>query len=128
MADLVSGLYPQRAALNSILGATGNTNVANTPVRSNLEYTGINGLVDTAASLVTGVMTVVAVPVDLSGPPISKVSVLQGATVCATPTNQWAAIYAGTNVAAPALLGTTADQLAVVATVNTRQDFSFATP
>ena len=61
---LVRGRYPLTNSLYSILGQQANSALGDTPVRTNLEYLGINGLVDTAASLVTQIMTVVPVPVD----------------------------------------------------------------
>lgn len=124
MADLVRGRYPLTSSLYSILGQQSQVNQSDVPVRSNLEYLGINGLVDTAASLVTQVMTVVPVPVDY-GMVVSKVSVLVGATAAGTPTNSWAALYAGTNIAAPALIAQTADGTTAAIAASARFDFSF---
>lgn len=101
--DLVGGRYPLTASLNSILGQPVNATQANTPVRTNLEYTGINDLTDAAASLVSGKLTLVPVPVD-PGTVISKVTVLVGATAASTPTHSWAAIYSGI-LTTPALQG-----------------------
>jgi hypothetical protein len=121
---LVRGRYPLTSALYSILGQQATSNQSDLPMRSNLEYTGINGLVDTAASLVTQVMTVVPVPVD-PGMVITKVSVLAGATAAGTPTNSWAALYAGTNIAAPALIAQTADGTSAAIAASARFDFTF---
>jgi len=123
---LVRGRYPLTNSLYSILGQQANSAQGDMPVRSNLEYTGINGLVDTAASLVTQVMTVVPVPVD-PGMVVTKVSVLTGVTAAGTPTNSWAALYAGTNVAAPALIAQTADGGAAAIAASARFDFTFTT-
>lgn len=128
MADLVGGLYPQRWSLNSALGQPTFVSQSNVPARTNLEYTGISGLADTAASLVTAVMTVVPVPVDANGPTISKISALIGATAASTPTHSWAAIYAGTNIAAPALVAQTPDGGSAAIAASARFDFTFTTP
>jgi len=125
MGDLVGGRYPQQNALQSILGLPGNASNAIIPVRSNLEYTGLQGLADTAAELVTAVMTVVPVPVDI-GQPISKVSALIGATAAGTPVNQWAALYKGTNVAAPPLIGQSTDGTTAAIAASARYDFTLA--
>jgi hypothetical protein len=127
MTDLVSGRYPQLAALNSILGLPSNVVNPAVPARTNLEYTGINGLADTTASLVTQVMTVVPVPVDV-GTVLSKVSVFVGGTGAGTPTHSFAAIYAGTNTAAPALLGQSTDGATAAIAASGRFDFTLATP
>lgn len=121
---LIRGRYPVQSSLNSILGQAGQVAQSDLPVRSNLEYLGISGLADTAASLVTQVMTVVPVPVD-PGMVVSKVSVLVGATAAGTPTNSWAALYAGTNVAAPALIAQTADGTSAAIAASARFDFTF---
>lgn len=62
---------------------------------------------DLAASLVTQVMTSVALPLD-QGDLISNLSFLSGATAAAAPTNWWFALYTPAGV----LIGQTADQLA----------------
>lgn len=125
MADLASGKFPQRNPLWSILGQPANVAQSNIPARSNAEYLGINGLADTTASLVTQVMTVVPVPID-SGITISTISALIGATAASTPTHSFAALYAGTNVAAPALIAQTADGTTTAIAASARFDFKFA--
>ena len=127
MADLVSGRYPQANPLWSLFGLQTNVLDNEAPVFSNAEWLGINGLADTSASLVTQLMTVVPVPVD-AGNSISKISVLVGATAGATMTHQWAALYAGTNTATPALIGQTPDGTSGAIAASARFDFSFATP
>lgn len=117
---------PLDQGLWSILGRPANASVAQTPVRTNGEWTGINGLADTAASLVTQVMTVTPVPIR-PGDTITKVSMLVGATAAGTPTNSWAAVYAGTNVAAPALIAQTADGGSAAIAASARFDFVFTT-
>lgn len=126
MADLASARYPEQWSLWSALGQP--TNVANPsyPARTNLEYIGITGLVDTAASLATGVMTAVAVPVD-AGTTVSKISVLVGATAASTPTHSFAALYSGTNVAAPPLIGQSTDGTTAAIAASARFDFSLTT-
>ena len=125
MSDITSARFAQTNPLWSILGQP--TNVVNpaVPARSNVEYLGLTGLADTAASLVTQVMTVVPVPVD-PGTVVSKVSVLVGATAAGTPTNTWAALYAGTTTATPALIVQGTDATTTAIPASTRLDLSFA--
>lgn len=130
MADLVSGHYPQSAALQALTGQAGGALQSNLPVRSNLEWPVFSGaLADTAAALTTQVMTAVAIPVDV-GVTYSKVSVLVGATTGSTFTNSWAALYSGTTIAAPPLIAQTTDGAGTPAagTASTRLDFTFTTP
>lgn len=126
MADLASARYPETNPLWSILGQPTNVSNPSYPARSNLEYLGINGLVDTAASLATGVMTAVAIPID-SGTVVSKISVLVGATAASTPTHSFAALYSGTNVAAPPLIGQSTDGTTTAIAASARFDFSLTT-
>lgn len=125
--DLVSSGYPLNGpGLQALLGKGGQKAQTNLPVRSNLEIPVYSGaLVDTAASLVSGVMTVVPVPVDI-GMEISNISVLVGATPASTPTHQFAAVYSGTTVAAPPLIGQTVDATTTAIPATARYDFSFA--
>lgn len=128
MADLVSGRYPQNAAINALFGLQYNSANNGQPVRSNLEYLGLGGgLTDTAASLVSGVMTAVLVPVD-PGTTVTKVSVLVGGTGASTPTHSFAALYSGTTVAAPPLIGQSTDGGTAVIAASTRFDFTLTTP
>lgn len=122
---LFAGL-PVNQALNAALGQP--VNVVNTtfPARTNLEYLGITGLVDTAASLVSGVMTAVAIPVTV-GMTITKISCLVGATAASTPTHQFAALYSGTTVAAPPLIGQSTDGTTTAIAASTRADFTLTT-
>ncbi len=123
---LLAGL-PVSQALNAILGQPANVVNSNLPARSNLEYIGITGLVDTAASLVSGVLTAVAIPVSI-GMTITKISCLVGATAASTPTHSFGALYSGTTVAAPPLIGQSADGLTAAMAASTRFDFTLATP
>lgn len=127
MADLASARFPETNPLWSILGQP--TNVANPsyPARTNLEYLGITGLVDTAASLVTQIMTAVAIPVDV-GTTVTKVSMLIGATAAVSPTNSFAALYSGTTVAAPPLIGQSTDGGNAAIAASARFDFTLTTP
>lgn len=120
---LLRGKYATTNPLWSILGQPSNVVQPNQPVRTNLEYLGIGGLLDTAASLATGVMTCVAIPVDV-GTTITKASVLVGATAASTPTHSFAALYSGTNVAAPPLIGQSTDGLTAAIVASTRFDFT----
>lgn len=92
--DIVSGRYGLTSPIQAALGIPGNAAQGNLPVRSNVEYMGLNDLTDAAASLVSGKLTYVVVPVDI-GQPISKVRVCVGATAASTPTHSWAALYSG---------------------------------
>lgn len=126
---LLAGRYPIRNGLWSILGQPVNGAQSSTPVRSNLEYLGLGGgLTDTAASLVSGVLTAVAVPVDW-GQVISTVSVLTGATAASTPTHSFAVLYAGTNVAAPPIItgSQSVDGLTGAIGASARKDFTLGT-
>lgn len=125
--DLVSSQYPLNGpGLQALLGKGGQKAQANLPVRSNLEIPTFSGaLADTAASLVSGVMTVVPVPVDI-GMEITNISVVVGATPASTPTHQFAALYSGTTVAAPPLIAQTADGTTAAIAATGRYDFSFA--
>lgn len=107
---LVAGRFPTTNALWSIMGQPTNAYQSDIPARGNYEYLGLQGRVDTAASLVTQVMTVVPIPVT-AGTVVSNVSVFVGATAAGTPTNSWVALYAGTTVAAPPLIGQSTDKL-----------------
>jgi hypothetical protein len=124
--DLVSSHYPLSQALQALLGAGGQKAQGNLPIRSNLELPVYSGaLADTAASLTSGVMTAVPVPVDV-GMEVSNISVLVGATPASTPTHQWAALYSGTTVAAPPLIAQTADGATAAIAASGRYDFAFA--
>jgi len=103
------------------------TQVANpgVPARTNAHLFGYAGWTDTSKN-VTQVAHYVAVPVEV-GDIITNVNLFNGATISATPTNDWAALYQGVG-AAPALLAQTADSLTVVTTISARITQAFATP
>lgn len=122
---LVKGRYGITAPLWSALGQPVNVAQANIPARSNLEYPPL-GLVDTAASLVSGVMTAVMIPVDI-GTTVTKISMLVGATPASTPTHSFAALYSGTTVAAPPLIAQSTDGLTVAIPASARFDFTLTT-
>lgn len=124
MADLASGRFPQQSPWWNILGQPTNVLNASYPARTNLEYLGFGGQADTAASLVSGVMTVVAIPIEV-GVTVSTISVLVGASGASTPTHSFAALYSGTNVAAPPLIAQTADGTTAAMAASTRFDFKF---
>ena len=125
MADLVTGRFGQLNPWWNAVGQPTNATQTDIPARSNLEYLGINGLADTAAALASGVVTVVAVPVD-PGTVISKLSVVVGATAASTPTHSFAAIYSGLNSAAPALLKQSTDGLTAAIAASARFDFTLS--
>jgi hypothetical protein len=94
-----------------LLGGLSNFTQPNIPARSNLEWFGLNAATDGALAA-SGVGCVVPVPVDV-GTPITRVSLIIGATAASTPTHQFVAIYPGTGVAVNtgALLAQSADGL-----------------
>lgn len=132
MADLVSGRFPQLNPWWNMLGQPTNVVQADIPARSNLEYLGLGGgLTDSAAAsgatiLASGVMTAVPVPVDV-GTVISKISILTGATAASTPTHSFGALYSGTNVAAPPLIGQSTDGSTAAIAASGRFDFTLTT-
>jgi len=126
MADLVGGKYPQNSALQSFLGATFNTEQGNVPIRTNLEWPVYSGaLVDTASmgGATTGIMVAVPIPVDV-GMVVSKISFLCGATAAGTPTHSFAALYSGTTVASPPLIGQSTDGATAAIAASARYDFT----
>lgn len=130
MADLVSGHYPQNAAFQVLFGNDGASAQSNVPIRSNLELLGVMAgpLVDTAGASIaaSGVLAAVPVPVDV-GQTITKVSILVGATAASTPTHSFAALYSGTTVAAPPLIGQSTDGTTAAIAASTRFDFTLTT-
>ena len=126
---ITKGHFPQNFPGFAWAGTQGQSAQANLPVRFNTEWsTPYSGaLVDTASlgGTTTGVMVAVPCPVDV-GMEISKISVLIGAGGAGTPTHSFAALYSGTTVAAPPLIGQTTDGLTAAIAASTRFDFSFA--
>ena len=90
--DLVGGQYPLTFDITKLLGAV-NASQANLAARSNLEWP-IGSLQDAAASLVSGDITLVPVPVEY-GDEYNYVDVWVGATAASTPTHSFAALYSG---------------------------------
>jgi hypothetical protein len=97
------------------------------PIRSNLEFAGVfaGPLVDTAGASVaaSGVMAAVPVPVDV-GMVVSKISIFVGATAASTPTHNFGALYSGTAVASPPLIGQSTDGTTAAVAASTRFDFT----
>ena len=125
---ITKGHFPQNAALQAFFGNGGQTAQANLPVRTNLEWPIYSGaLVDTASlgGTTTGVYVAVPVPVDV-GMEVSKISVFIGAGAAGTPTHSYAALYSGTTVATPPLIGQTVDGQTAAIAASTRFDFGFA--
>lgn len=102
---LIRGRYPATNPLFKLLGGQSLAAQGNMTARSNIDLLGVGGLVDGAIGA-TGVALSVAVPVEV-GDIITNVSVLVGATAEGTGTHAFLALYSG--IAAPALLGQTAD-------------------
>jgi hypothetical protein len=92
------------SAFAKATGGQSNASQPNLPVRSNAEpgfvLPGFGNPQDAAAALVSGELTVVAVPVEI-GDVYTDIDVLVGATGASTPTHATAALYnaAGTLVA-----------------------------
>lgn len=130
MADLVSGHYPQSASIQALFGNAGNATTANVPIRSNLEWPVFSGPgVDTAGATVpgSGVFAAVPVPVDV-GMVVSKISIFVGATGASTPTHSFGALYSGTTVAAPPLIGQSTDGGTAAIAASTQFSFTLTTP
>jgi hypothetical protein len=127
--DLVGGRYPVMYPFAKMLGLQANSSQGNISVRSNVEGPfALNAAADTGAALTTAVGHAVPVPVEV-GDVISKVSVRTGATAAVTPTNSWAALYAGQSGAtAPTLISQTADRLTAAIAATTTFQWTFATP
>ncbi len=120
---------------NVYVGSTGVQALRNTlgqpanPIRSNIEFDVFSGpLVDTGGSSVaaSGVMVAVPVPVDV-GMTVSKISFLVGATAASTPTHSFAALYQGTAIAAPVLIGQSTDGGTAAVAASARFDFTLTT-
>src|SRR6185312_83886 len=95
--DTLSGRYPLVNPYAAAIGLQANAAQGNIPARSNLSFLGFAGLADTAAALVSGKVTLVAVPV-CQGDQIQFVDVIVGATAAETPTHSWAALYNSSGV------------------------------
>lgn len=95
--DLVGAGYPTTYAWSALFGGLSNFTQSNVPLRTNLEWFGLNAATDGALAG-SGIGCVVPVPVD-QGVPYTRVSLVVGGTAASTPTHQFAAIYPGTGVA-----------------------------
>ena len=124
--DLVGGSYPLTYPFRKGLGLPANATQGNISPRSNLELPFLGNLADQAAALVSGVITLVAIPVEI-GDEITKVSVLVGATAAATPTHQWAALYSGALTTAALQGAQSADGTSTAISASGRLDFALAT-
>lgn len=121
-SDLVGAHYPENYVFDSITGQARNATQGNIPIYSNRSI--ISGSVtDVAAALVTGVMTLVPIPIDL-GVNISKIAMFIGASAASTPTHQFAALYSGTLTTATLLGAQSADGLTAVQAASARFDFT----
>ena len=127
MADLTSGRYAQYNPIQTYFGEVGGASQANIPVRTNLEHLGLvaGPAVDTAGASVaaSGVMFAVPVPVD-PGMTVTNLSLLIDATPASTPTHSFAALYSGTTVASPPLIGQSTDGGTAAIAASTRFDFA----
>jgi len=92
MADLVGGRWPQYNPIDRMLDLS-NATQGNIPARSNVYYSGINVLTDSAtAATKKGIFA--AIPVEY-GDVIKNVSVLVGATEGKTGVKSFVALYGG---------------------------------
>lgn len=107
MSDVPGGRYAKTNPYWGLLGQLTNAVDPTQPARSNLEFFGLANPTDGALAA-TGIACCVPVPVD-PGQYISTVSLLIGATAGGTMTHQFVALYSGTNVAAPPLIGQSTD-------------------
>lgn len=124
MSDLVRGRYPVTSPIAKLVGLTSNATQPNLPPRSNAEFQCLSGGWTDGALAATGIGCAVAVPVEV-GDPLSKVSLLVGATAEATGTHAFAALYSG--VATPALLAQSVDNTGAAAlAASARFDFTLA--
>jgi hypothetical protein len=124
--DLVSAGYATSNPVTAFLNGTTQVAQPNLAARSNLYLTGLNGLVDSATGLTSGLGIAVPIPV-VAGDTITKVSVLVGAaTASSTPTHQWAALYSGITI--PALMGQSTDTTTAAITASTLLSYTLATP
>lgn len=126
MADLVSARSGQRDPRAGFVGAS-NVTQSNIPARTNAEYLGYSGWTDGALAS-TGVAFAVPVFID-PGTVVTNVSMVVGATAASLPTNSFAALYSGTNVAAPPLIiqSTSGGSLPAF-TASTLVNFALSTP
>lgn len=121
-ADLVGGRYPVTYSLNKFLGLPSNASQANIAARTNADAVGLGDLTDNAASLVSGKLTLVPVPVEV-GDPLTYIDVLVGATAAGTPTHSWAALYQGVLTTASLLASQSADGGSTAIPASTRFTF-----
>jgi hypothetical protein len=127
MADLTDGRYPQVNSEWAITGQQTNVAQSDIPSRSNVEWLGLSGAIATTTLVATGVGAAVAVPVDQETV-ISKVTMYVTATAAGTPTHAFAALYAGTPVAAPPLIAGSASTDSTTAAIAANAAFSFTIP
>jgi len=123
-ADLVGAHYPEQNVFDSILGQQRNAIQVNIPVYSNRAILG-GDWTDAAASLVSGKLTLVPIPVDI-GATITKISVFVGATTASTPTHSWAALYSGVLTTAKILGTQSTDGGTTALAASARLDFTIA--
>lgn len=125
MSDVTSGRYGQTNPFAAIIGLN-NAAQSNIPARSNAEWFGYSTVTDGALAG-SGVMCAVPVPIDY-GTTVTYVSLIIGATAASTPTHQFAALYAGTPVAAPPLIAQTTDGTTAAVAASGAYSFTFTTP
>ena len=126
MADLISGMYPQKHAFQgAVFGLAGNFTTSSSAVRSNIEYTGL--AVAAQAALTTNKLSFVAIPVD-NGVTYSQVSFVAGNTA-PTLTINYAAVYSGQpTVANATLLAQSANAGSTAPTASAVNTYTLTTP
>lgn len=120
---LVRGMYPATNALWKVTGNAANATQGNLPVRSNAEWLGLGTVTDSALAS-TGVMCVVACPVEV-GDVITTVSIMTGATGASTPTHQFAALY-GFHASAPPLIAQSTDSTTTAIAASTKRTYTLS--
>ena len=111
---------------HSVFGNPVQSGQTGRPGRSNLSYIGVANLTDGAAAA-TGVMSCTAVPVEV-GDVITTVTYFAGATAGGTMTHQFAALYSGTNVAAPPLIAQSTDTTSAAIGASAKFPYTLSAP
>lgn len=111
---------------HSVFGNPVQSGQTGRPGRSNLAYIGVGNMTDGAA-VATGVMSCTAVPVEV-GDVITTITYFAGATAGGTMTHQFAALYSGTNVAAPPRIAQSTDTTSAAIVASTAFPYTLSAP
>ena len=126
MADLISGMYPQKHAFQgAVYGLAGNFTTSSSAVRSNAEYLGMGSVAQ--PGFTSNKLSFVPIPVD-NGVTYSQVSFIAG-TTAPTLTINYAAVYSGQPTAANAtLLAQSTNAGSTAPTISTVNTYTLTTP